>query len=97
MVQVQEYVWVFQRESQRLEIRRACADDDGVLLSLTMNGALQSYDFRNLSALLLFQGEVEALLLRTGWTFQEFQPERRSGADRRIRPSRRERRRWWTD
>jgi hypothetical protein len=41
---------------------------------------------------------METLLLKTGWTFQTYNPDRRSGGDRRGWPRRsNDRRRWWTD
>ena len=40
---------------------------------------------------------VALLLLKTGWSFNEFLPDRRSVADRRTWPRLTERRRWWTD
>jgi hypothetical protein len=41
---------------------------------------------------------METLLLKTGWTFQGYEPDRRTGRDRRGWPRRsNDRRRWWTD
>jgi hypothetical protein len=91
-----EYVWVFVRGVERSEIRRpATIEGDDALLTVTTNGTVRSYVFRDLSSLLLFQGELEKTLLDAGWSFAEFCPERRSGADRSRRTNRRERRRWW--
>jgi len=41
---------------------------------------------------------METFLLRTGWTFASFSPERRIPLDRRTFPRiTSDRRRWWTD
>jgi hypothetical protein len=41
---------------------------------------------------------MEAFLLKSGWSFVEFSPERRRGSERRRLPRLLgDRRRWWTD
>ena len=62
------------------------------------DGTPRSYFFRDLARLEIFQRDMETLLLKTGWSFQDFEPDRRAGRDRRGWPRRsNDRRRWWTD
>ena len=90
-------VWRFLRGDETLTIGREQVDD-GVMLVMTGDGAPRSYFFRDIARLEVFQRDMETLLLKTGWTFQEFSPDRRAGRDRRGWPRRsNDRRRWWTD
>ena len=91
-----DQIWTFQRAQQRLEIR-CCPSDEGVLLTIAGDGAPRSYFFQELSSLVRFQSDMEQFLLKTGWSFVEFSPDRRTGRDRRTFPRLAERRRWWTD
>lgn len=94
---VENPVWTFVRGSDRLEISREVVDD-GVMLTMTGEGTPRSYFFREASRLDIFQRDMETLLLKTGWSFQSFSPERRAGGDRRGWPRKADdRRRWWTD
>ena len=71
---------------------------NGVNLVVASEGAPRVYAFSDLVPLVRFQSDMEAFLLRTGWQFVEFTPDRRSGTDRRDFPRRaNDRRRWWTD
>ena len=88
--------WVFERAGQRIELQHQ-ANDNGSLLTISGAGAPRSYQFKDVTALVRFQSDMEALLLKTGWSFNEFLPDRRSVADRRTWPRLTERRRWWTD
>jgi hypothetical protein len=93
---VDEHNWIFGRNDQRLEIGRTDVAN-GVLLSVTGDGSPRSFFFSDVMALVTFQSDMEAFLLKTGWTFLEFVPDRRAGRDRRGWPRITERRRWWTD
>jgi hypothetical protein len=93
---VDDPLWTFGRLEQRIVLRRQ-QTDEGVLLLVTENGTPRSYGFRDLERLVAFQSDMEAFLVRTGWSLIEFSPERRSGRDRRQFPRIDERRRWWTD
>ena len=66
-------------------------------LIIVGDGAPRSYRFDEMMALINFQCDMEALLLKTGWSFIQFSPERRTGKERRTWPRMTERRRWWTD
>jgi len=88
--------WVFERVGQRIELQRR-ETENGALLMISGAGAPRSYQFDDEIALVRFQNDMEALLLKTGWSFNEFLPDRRSVADRRTWPRLTERRRWWTD
>jgi hypothetical protein len=93
---VDEYTWTFSRGEQQLRVRRAAATN-GYTLEMTSDGPPRSYFFADLTALIVFQSDMESFLLRTGWSFVAFAPERRGGRDRRGWPRLDERRRWWTD
>jgi len=90
-------VWTFVRGNDRLEITREDLDD-GVTLVIAGDGTPRSYFFREPHRLETFQRDMETLLLKTGWTFYGYEPDRRAGRDRRGWPRRsNDRRRWWTD
>jgi hypothetical protein len=94
---VEDTIWIFAQNSRRLELRRH-EIEDGVLLTVSGDGPERSYFFRELQALVAFQSDMEAFLLKTGWSFEAFSPDRRSGRDRRGFPRvDNDRRRWWTD
>lgn len=90
-------VWTFVRGHDRLEITREDIED-GITLVIAGDGTPRSYFFRETDRLETFQRDMETLLLKTGWTFQGYEPDRRTGRDRRGWPRRsNDRRRWWTD
>jgi hypothetical protein len=90
-------VWTFARGKDTLDIRRQSLDDGGVL-AIAGDGEPRSYFFHDLHRLETFQKDMETLLLKTGWSFVGFSPDRRNGGDRRGWPRRSDdRRRWWTD
>jgi hypothetical protein len=94
---VQQTSWTFIRGNERLELSREKVDD-GTALVVAGDGAPRSYFFRDFNRLEVFQRDMETLLLKTGWTFQAYSPDRRAGRDRRGWPRRsNDRRRWWTD
>jgi hypothetical protein len=93
---VDDHSWTFSRGEQRLEIQRKPVEN-GYLLTVTSVAPSRSFFFGDLAALVLFQTDMEAFVLNTGWSFHQFAPERRSGIDRRQWPRVTERRRWWTD
>lgn len=90
-------VWTFVRGDEKLTITRQNAEE-GVLLVVAGDGAPRSYFFKELARLEIFQRDMETLLLKTGWSFSVYAPDRRRGRDRRGWPRRaNDRRRWWTD
>jgi hypothetical protein len=91
-----DVVWTFRRRSDVLLLRRE-ESPTGVNLVVCENGTSRSFAFTSLDRLIAFQSDMEAFLVRTGWTFTSFVPERRTGRDRREMPRMTERRRWWTD
>jgi hypothetical protein len=93
---VSDSVWTFGRREERVRLRREEATD-GLLLVVDENGAPRSYFFNDATSLIAFQSDMEAFLVRTGWSLLEFEPDRRTGLDRRKFPRVQERRRWWTD
>jgi hypothetical protein len=99
---VNEATWTFVRgedDGQRLTIRRA-SDDGGAhsYLTVTLDGSTRTYNFPDMTAAMRFQSDMEAFLLKSGWSFIEFAPDRRTGTDRRRAPRLlADRRRWWTD
>jgi hypothetical protein len=91
-----ETVWMFHRRGDHLLLRRE-ETPTGVNLVVVENGTSRSFAFSDLDRLVAFQGDMESFLVRTGWTFTSFSPDRRLGRDRRQMPRMTERRRWWTD
>jgi hypothetical protein len=77
--------WTFARRGETLTISRQHTAE-GLLLVVTDNGVAQSYFFNHIAPLTTFQVEMEAALIRNGWTFIDFSPERRgASAGRRLR------------
>jgi hypothetical protein len=93
---VDDYTWTFGRGDERLQLRRQ-VHDDGVHFSIATSDRRRTFSFPDLDAMRTLQSDMETFLLRSGWTFLEFSPDRRTGRDRRQMPRLRERRRWWTD
>jgi hypothetical protein len=91
-----ESTWTFERNDQRLVLQRR--ETNGTLVLVVIDeGSSRSIPFRDESALITFQSDMEQFLVRTGWTFIQFSPDRRR-ADRRTFPRiTSDRRRWWTD
>ena len=90
-------VWTFVRGNDTLDITREELGE-GTTLVISGDGTPRSYFFRESHRLETFQRDMETLLLKTGWTFRGYEPDRRSGGDRRGWPRRsNDRRRWWTD
>ena len=72
--------------------------ESGFTLVVIRDGTVSNIPFHEESALTVFQTDMEELLVHTGWTLQECQPERRRKRDRRKFPRvSNDRRRWWTD
>jgi hypothetical protein len=88
--------WTFIKAENRLEVCRQ-ETAEGAVLVITENSGSRSYKFQNEAALIRCQADMEKFLLRTGWTFLGFSPDRRTGRERRRFPRLLERRRWWTD
>jgi hypothetical protein len=85
------------RGRERLELHR---DEtvEGPFLVIEKDGELpRTYPFKDITSLINFQCDMEALLLNTGWSFVQFSPEQRTGLERRKWPRDADRRRWWTD
>ena len=96
-----ELAWTFVRGNEAEErltiVRELGIGPPGVRLIIVTNGTARSVDFTDLTAAVRFQSDMEAFLLKSGWSFVTFSPEHRTGDDRRDFPRLRERRRWWTD
>jgi hypothetical protein len=78
-------------------VRRIESDLECGLVIDDGGGIPRQYRFDDMVTLVNFQGDMEEFLLKTGWAFAEFSPERRTGRERRTWPRMRDRRRWWTD
>jgi hypothetical protein len=91
-----EPCWTFGRDEDRLSLRRE-ETRTGVNLVVAGEGVPRVFSFPDIERLVHFQSDMEAFLLRTGWSLVDFAPERRTGGDRRTFPRMSERRRWWTD
>ena len=89
-------LWTFGKEKARISLGRR--SESCVLIVVRARDQVQEYRFADASGLRVFQADMEAFLLKTGWTLLEYSPERRlRDRDRRRFPRLAERRRWWTD
>jgi hypothetical protein len=88
--------WTFVKAENRLEVSRQ-ETEEGAVLVISEGSGTRSYKFQTRAALVRCQTDMEKFLLRTGWTFLGFSPDRRTGRERRRFPRLLERRRWWTD
>ena len=75
-------IWTFTRRDECLTISRQ-RTPDGLSLVVIDNGRPQEYVFNDISPLTTFQMGLEAALVRSGWSFVAFSPERRSATERR--------------
>ena len=80
-------IWTFTRCGETMTIVRRCTPD-GLVLVVTDNGVPRSYFFDGIGPLTTFHLELEAALVRNGWSFAAFTPERRTRRDRRQFPAR---------
>jgi hypothetical protein len=94
---VADGVWTFKKDHAFLSLERLVKSGKRVLMVRQSEG-VRELAFEDLAALEDFQHTMETFLLRTGWTFASFSPERRTPLDRRTFPRMTsDRRRWWTD
>jgi hypothetical protein len=97
MVDVLEAAWTFRKGTEELTLSRRTDGETLVLVVAKPDGERQMR-FASDDALHRFQSDMEAFLVRTGWSLAAFSPERRSAHDRRSFPREtNDRRRWWTD
>jgi len=96
---VEQRNWTFRRGDEQLVLQRhEDGENRGLTLVVMANGSVSTIPFKDESALVVFQADMEELLVRTGWVLQECTPERRRKRDRRGFPRiDNDRRRWWTD
>ena len=90
-------VSTFRRRQDVLAVSRE-RTDQGYQLVVTECGRPRTFGFNDLARLTTFQRDMEAFLVRTGWSLADFTPDRRAGDDRRDLPREdNDRLRWWTD
>jgi len=91
-------VWTFERGSERLIVRRRTEPDAFAIEIETGDGVPRAHRFEEEDQFLVFQSDLQYMLVHSGWTLVEFAPDRRTGRDRRGFPRKlNDRRRWWTD
>jgi hypothetical protein len=83
--------WMFVRGDERLELHRD-VDPASTLLEVSGTGGQRTFVSRDRAALVAFHAGFEEALVQSGWRLEGFQPERRSGYDRRAMPRTTERR-----
>ena len=88
-------LWTFSKDKERIGLGRPAGSCALVIERLGRH--VSEYRFDDETRLQSFQADMEAFLLRTGWSLSNYSPERRGYRDRRSFPRLRERRRWWTD
>jgi len=69
-------VWTFARRGEILTVRRE-RNRDGLLLVVDDSGTTRTYVFNDITPLTTFQTELEASLVRNGWSFVAFSAEER--------------------
>jgi len=69
-------LWTFARRGEILTVRRE-RTRDGFLLVVDDSGTARSYFFNDITPLTTFQVELEASLVRNGWSFVGFSAEER--------------------
>ena len=84
--------WAFVQGQRRLELRRMIEATSTQLEVVGPEGDVRTFTFDSHAALVAFHAGFEQALARSGWTFAEFQPERRTGSDRRAMPRHNDRR-----
>jgi hypothetical protein len=88
-----DHVWAFSRNGSRMAVIRRDNDGDVKLVIVAGGQAPKTYTFDQETRLNSFQSDMQAFLVRTGWRFVGFRPERRSRfRDRRCAERMRERR-----
>jgi hypothetical protein len=93
-----QQVWRFERAAERLIVRRRIEPDAFELEIESNDGEPRVHRFEEEDKFLDFQNDLQYMLVHSGWTLLEFEPDRRMGRDRRGFPRRHnDRRRWWTD
>jgi hypothetical protein len=79
-------------------VRRRTEPDAFAIEIETGDGVPRAHRFEEEDQFLVFQSDLEYMLVHSGWTLVEFAPDRRTGRDRRGFPRKlNDRRRWWTD
>ena len=93
-----QQVWTFERAAERLIVRRRTDPDVFELEIESSDGVPRVHRFEEEDKFLDFQNDLQYMLVHSGWTLLEFEPDRRAGGDRRGFPRKHnDRRRWWTD
>src|SRR6476646_9644116 len=79
-------VWTFERGSERLIVRRRTEPDAFAIEIETGDGVPRAHRFEEEDQFLVFQSDLQYMLVHSGWTLVEFEPDRRKGRDRRGFP-----------
>jgi hypothetical protein len=91
-------VWTFERADERLTVRRRAEAAAYAIEIEASDGVPRVHRFEEEEKFLAFQNDLQYMLVHSGWTLLEFEPDRRKGRDRRGFPRKlNDRRRWWTD
>jgi hypothetical protein len=77
--------WVFARGADRIDVCRSAAPAS-TQVDVSDRGEVRTFKFVNRAAVVAFQAGFEQALTQTGWTLAAFDPERRHGNDRRVKP-----------
>lgn len=73
-----DHVWAFSRNGSRMAVIRRDNDGDVTLVIAAGGQAPKTYTFDQKARLNSFQSDMQSFLVRTGWRFVGFRPERRS-------------------
>jgi hypothetical protein len=75
--------WTFGRNDTRIDLYRPIAASS-TQIDVIVSGDLQTFRFADRRSVVAFHAGIEHALLQTGWQLLAFEPERRTGADRRA-------------
>lgn len=94
-------VWTFAKGGDEVTVEQ-WAEPETVVVVITREyetGAqtVHSYEFAEHSSAEQFHANLDEALLKFGWSFVGYLPQRRTHEERRQRLRSSDRRRWWTD
>ncbi len=75
--------WTFARDDARIDVFRSSAEAS-TQIEVGIGGARRMFRFTERRSVAAFHAGFEHALLETGWRLEGFEPERRSGTDRRA-------------
>jgi hypothetical protein len=75
--------WTFTRGDAHIDVYRSGAETS-TQIEVVAAGSMRAFRFADRRSVVAFHAGVEHALLETGWHLERFEPERRTGVDRRA-------------